>query len=176
LYAGTFIPHGRKPADWNIALQVVQLSVQAVERTLDKTALLVLTKEELITWLASGKLIVQKNQSYESYKIRIRSLLIVFPAKTRSAKLPLYISQRIALVVSCPYISKKRAAWVIRPRSGAATLKATGAPSQDGPFTRHRILVPTILDLLNSEQPLGQLDFGARSTDKIAYQSQALAI
>ena len=81
---------------------MVQLSVQAVERTLDKTALLVLTKEELITWLASGKLIVQKNQSYESYKIRIRSLLIVFPAKTRSAKLPLYISQRIALVVSCP--------------------------------------------------------------------------
>ena len=108
MYAGTFIPHGRKPADWNIALQVVQLSVQAVERTLDKTALLVLTKEELITWLASGKLIVQKNQSYESYKIRIRSLLIVFPAKTRSAKLPLYISQRIALVVSCPYISKKK--------------------------------------------------------------------
>ena len=49
----TFIPHGRKPADWNIALQVVQLSVQAVERTLDKTALLVLTKEELITWLVS---------------------------------------------------------------------------------------------------------------------------
>jgi len=176
LYAGTFIPHGRKPADWNIALQVVQLSVQAVERTLDKTALLVLTKEELITWLASGKLIVQKNQSYESYKIRIRSLLIVFLAKTRSAKLPLYISQRIALVVSCPYISKKSAGWVIRPRSGAATLKATGAPSQDGPFTRHRILVPTILDLLNSEQPLGQLNFGARSTDKIAYQSQALAI
>merc|ERR1712216_869565 len=56
----TFFPHGRKPADWNIALQVVQLSVQAVERTLDKTALLGLTKEELITWLASGKLIVQK--------------------------------------------------------------------------------------------------------------------
>ena len=78
LYAGTFIPHGRKPADWNIALQVVQLSVQAVERTLDKTALLVLTKEELITWLASGKVIVQEIQSYESYKIRIRSLLIVF--------------------------------------------------------------------------------------------------
>jgi hypothetical protein len=45
------------------------------------------------------------------------------------------------------------AGWVIRPRSGAATLKATGAPSEDGPFTRHRILVPTILDLLNSEQP-----------------------
>ena len=134
------------------------------------------SQKELITWLASGKLIVQKNQSYESYKIRIRSLLIVFPAKTRSAKLPLYISQRIALVVSCPYISKKSAGWVIRPRSGAATLKATGAPSQDGPFTRHRILVPTILDLLNSEQPLGQLNFGARSTDKIAYQSQALAI
>jgi hypothetical protein len=46
LYAGTFIPHGWEPADWNIALQMVQLSVQAVERTLDKTALLVLTKEE----------------------------------------------------------------------------------------------------------------------------------
>merc|ERR1711898_14794 len=99
---------GTSPFKW------VQLSVQAVERTLDKTALLVLTKEELITWLASGKLIVQKNQSYESYKIRIRSLLTVFPAKTRSAKLPLYISQRIGLVVSCPYISKKSAGWVIR--------------------------------------------------------------
>ena len=155
---------------------MVQLSVQAVERTLDKTALLVLTKEELITWLASGKLIVQKNQSYESYKIRIRSLLIVFPAKTRSAKLPLYISQRIALVVSCPYISKKSAGWVIRPRSGAATLKATSAPSQDGPFTRRRILVSTILESLNSEQSLGQLNFCASSTDKITYQSQALAI
>ena len=155
---------------------MVQLSVQAVERTLDKTALLVLTKEELITWLASGKLIVQKNQSYESYKIRIRSLLIVFPAKTRSAKL-LYISRSELLLWSrVPTSPKKSAGWVIRPRSGAATLKATGAPSQDGPFTRHRILVPTILDLLNSEQPLGQLNFGARSTDKIAYQSQALAI
>jgi hypothetical protein len=52
-YAGTFIPHGREPADWNIALQVVQLSIQAVERNLDKTALLVLTKEELIAWLVS---------------------------------------------------------------------------------------------------------------------------
>jgi len=52
-YAGTFIPHGREPADWNIALQVVQLSIEAVERNLDKTALLVLTKEELIILLVS---------------------------------------------------------------------------------------------------------------------------
>ena len=103
-----FLTEENLQIDWNIALQVVHLSVQAVERTLEKTALLVLTKEELITWLASGKLIVQENQSYESYKIRIRSLLIVFLARTRSAILPLYISQRIALVVSCPYISKKK--------------------------------------------------------------------
>jgi hypothetical protein len=47
------IPHRREPADWNIALQVVQLSIQAVERNLDKTALLVLTKEDLIAWLVS---------------------------------------------------------------------------------------------------------------------------
>ena len=47
------IPHRREPADWNIALQVVQLSIQAVERNLDKTALLVLTEEELIAWLVS---------------------------------------------------------------------------------------------------------------------------
>jgi hypothetical protein len=47
------IPHGREPADWNIALQVVQLSIPAVERNLDKTALLVLTEEELIAWLVS---------------------------------------------------------------------------------------------------------------------------
>ena len=73
---------------------MVQLSVQAVERTLDKTALLVLTKEELITWLASGKVLVQENQSYESYKIRIRSLLIVFLARTRSAKLSLYVEEK----------------------------------------------------------------------------------
>jgi hypothetical protein len=32
---------------------VVQLSIQAVERNLDKTALLVLTKEEWIAWLVS---------------------------------------------------------------------------------------------------------------------------
>jgi len=60
--------------------------------------------------------------------------------------------------------------------NAARPLKASGAQSQYGPFTRRPILVPTILDLLNSKQPLGQLNFGARSTDKTAYQSQALAI
>ena len=55
-YAGTSIPHGRKPAYWNITLQVVQLSIKAVERTLDKMAVLVLTKEDLIKWSVSGEL------------------------------------------------------------------------------------------------------------------------
>jgi hypothetical protein len=44
-----FLTEENLQIDWNIALQVVQLPVQAVERTLEKTALLVLTKEELIT-------------------------------------------------------------------------------------------------------------------------------
>jgi hypothetical protein len=114
------------------------------------------------------------NDSYSKFQ----SLLIVRSRyKTLSAKLPLYISQRIALVLVCPkqttYVSKKTCAC---PKKALVGSFALGAPSQDGPFTRRRILVSTILDSLNSEQSLGQLNFCASSTDKITYQSQALAI
>ena len=50
---------------------MVQLSIKAVERTLDKMAVLVLTKEDLIKWSVSGEL----NQRF-SKKISHTKLII----------------------------------------------------------------------------------------------------